>query len=92
MAPPTFRVAMICTGNICRFPMAEVVLRQLVADVPLLNDRVDVTSAGTARWHVGGSMDVRARAALDRAGFTTAGTPAVYANRPYLRATTLSSR
>jgi low molecular weight protein-tyrosine phosphatase len=75
---------MICTGNICRSPMAEVVLAQMVEDSPSLRGRVDVTSAGTANWHVGATMDPRARGALDRAGFTREGTPAAFADREYL--------
>ena len=64
--------------------MAEVVLRHLVAEDPSLSGRVEVTSAGTANWHVGCPMDVRARGALDRAGFTAEGTPAAFADRRYL--------
>jgi protein-tyrosine phosphatase len=75
---------MICTGNICRSPMAEVVLRHFVDADPLLRGSVDVTSAGTANWHVGSPMDERARRALDRAGFAGAGSLAAYADRSYL--------
>jgi len=81
---PLIRVAAVCTGNICRSPMAEVVLKHLVADDPLLCGHVLVTSAGTARWHLGGAMDPRARAALDRAGLWRAGSPAAYADGAYL--------
>jgi protein-tyrosine phosphatase len=80
----SLRVAMICTGNICRSPMAEVVLRQIVAEDPSLYGRVDVTSAGVANWHVGSPMDTRARNSLDRAGFHMEGTPGAYADRDYL--------
>jgi len=51
------RVAMICTGNICRSPMAEVVLQHYVDADSSLRGYVDVTSAGTANWHVGSPMD-----------------------------------
>jgi protein-tyrosine phosphatase len=81
---PTIRVAMVCTGNICRSPMAEIVLQHLVKNDEFLRDRVDVTSAGTANWHVGGQMDPRARQALDRAELHSAGTAAAYAGRDYL--------
>jgi protein-tyrosine phosphatase len=74
VAEQELHVAVICTGNICRSPMAEVVLNQLVMDDPSLASRVLVSSAGTARWHVGSPMDPRARAALDRAGFRGPGT------------------
>jgi protein-tyrosine phosphatase len=84
MASTPLRVAMICTGNICRSPMGEVVLAAMVDADPSLRGRVDVTSAGTANWHVGAEMDPRARGALDRAGFANAGTPAAFADRAYL--------
>jgi protein-tyrosine phosphatase len=69
-----YRIVFVCTGNICRSPMAEVATRSLAADTPLadgtdLGDRLVVTSAGTGPWHEGEPMDPRAAAALRRAGF-----------------------
>jgi protein-tyrosine phosphatase len=64
--------------------MAEVAFRNEIATDQFLANRVQVTSAGTANWHVGSEMDPRARAALDAAGLTQAGTPATYADREYL--------
>jgi protein-tyrosine phosphatase len=78
-------VGFICTGNICRSPMAEVVMRDLVLEEGL-EGHVTVSSAGTANWHVGDEMDQRARDALDRAGFVGAGTPAHFATPEYLAA------
>ena len=75
---------MICTGNICRSPMAEVSLRQFIATDEFLVDRVEITSAGTANWHVGSPMESRARAALDRAGFRSEGSLGAFANPSYL--------
>lgn len=66
--------------------MAEVVLRKFVADRSDLADVVSVSSAGTARWHVGSPMDPRARAALDRAGFHGPGTTGAFADTAYLDA------
>ncbi|MDE3043703.1 MAG: hypothetical protein KGJ10_02610 [Acidobacteriota bacterium] len=80
----SWHLGVICTGNICRSPMAEVVLRQLIADDPILAAQVRVSSAGTARWHVGADMDPRARAALTKAGFTERGSPGAFADRDYL--------
>jgi len=77
-------VAVVCTGNICRSPMAEVALRHLIADDDELRGAVMVTSAGTADWHVGSEMDPRARSALNRAGLYLPGTPAAFADRAYL--------
>ena len=80
MQPTQLRVAVLCTGNICRSPMAEVALRQMVQADPNLVGRVKVASAGTANWHVGSAMDPRARRALDRAGLVAEGSAATYAD------------
>jgi len=81
---PPWHLGVICTGNICRSPMAEVVYRDLVTRDEVLREKVKVTSAGTARWHVGAAMDPRARNALRRKGFEDPGTPGAYADRHYL--------
>jgi len=65
-------VCFVCTGNICRSPMAEVVQRHLV-EAAGLTERVEVSSAGTGPWHEGEPMDPRARAALADAGFADHG-------------------
>lgn len=79
-----WRLGVVCTGNICRSPMSEVVYRDLVARDEVLRGRIEVTSAGTARWHVGAAMDPRARKALERVGLSDPGTPGAYADRHYL--------
>jgi protein-tyrosine phosphatase len=61
-----YRLVLVCLGNICRSPMAHVVLEEHLADAGLL-DRVNVRSAGTAGWHVGKPMDRRAAATLREA-------------------------
>lgn len=66
--PPPFRVVFVCTGNICRSPMAEVVFRWF-ADSVGLGDRVVSTSAGTGDWHVGERADRRTIASLSGRGF-----------------------
>jgi protein-tyrosine phosphatase len=58
----------VCLGNICRSPMAQVVLEQRLAEVGL-DDRVAVRSAGTAGWHVGNPMDPRSAETLSQAGY-----------------------
>ncbi len=45
-------VLFVCTGNICRSPMAEAVFKHLV-DEAGLSDRFEIASAGTGDWHVG---------------------------------------
>ena len=63
-----FRVCFVCTGNICRSPMAEIVLRE-VAQRAGRGDALEVTSAGTGDWHVGEGPDPRAAAALTARGY-----------------------
>jgi protein-tyrosine phosphatase len=66
--PGRYRIALVCLGNICRSPMAHVVLEARLAEAGLA-DRVEVTSAGTGDWHVGGPMDARAAATLTGRGY-----------------------
>jgi len=66
--PGGYRVAVVCLGNICRSPMAHVVLEARLADAGL-GDVVEVTSSGTGGWHVGDPMDRRAAATLTTAGY-----------------------
>ncbi len=63
-----FRVALVCLGNICRSPIAHVVLEHRLAAAGL-DDRVRVTSAGTGAWHTGEPMDQRAASVLSDAGY-----------------------
>ena len=63
-----YRVCCVCLGNICRSPMAEVVLRAQLAAAGL-SDRVVVDSAGTGDWHVGEPMNPPARRQLERCGY-----------------------
>ncbi len=52
-------VLFVCLGNICRSPLAEGVLRNLI-DQAGLSERFEVDSAGTGDWHVGEPPDARA--------------------------------
>jgi protein-tyrosine phosphatase len=58
---------MVCLGNICRSPTAEVVLREELRKVGL-DGKVVVDSAGTGDWHLGEAMHPGARAELARRG------------------------
>jgi protein-tyrosine phosphatase len=69
-----YRIVFVCTGNICRSPMAEVITRALAASTDLadgttLADHLEVRSAGTGPWHEGEPMHPLAQAALVRAGY-----------------------
>src|SRR5258708_14046986 len=63
-----FRVCFVCTGNICRSPVAEWVLKAKVADAGL-SGLVVVDSAGTGDWHAGDPADPRAVRVLARHGY-----------------------
>ncbi|MGW4443741.1 low molecular weight protein-tyrosine-phosphatase [Streptomyces sp. NPDC004682] len=66
----TYRVCFVCTGNICRSPMAASVLRARVAEAGLEN-LIEVDSAGTGGWHEGDDADPRAVSVLDEHGYGT---------------------
>ncbi|MFJ9783392.1 low molecular weight protein-tyrosine-phosphatase [Amycolatopsis sp. NPDC101161] len=57
----------VCSGNICRSPMAELVFRAKLDESGI--DDVRVTSAGTGPWHAGEPADKRARATLEAHGY-----------------------
>jgi protein-tyrosine phosphatase len=51
-------VLFVCTGNICRSPTAEAVLRHLAAEEGI---DLRIASAGIGDWHVGSAPDKRAQ-------------------------------
>ncbi|MFE7644631.1 low molecular weight protein-tyrosine-phosphatase [Streptomyces phaeoluteigriseus] len=64
-----YRVCFVCTGNICRSPMAEAVFRARVAEAGLAA-LVEVDSAGTGDWHVGEGADPRTVSVLEENGYS----------------------
>jgi len=52
------RVLFVCLGNICRSPLAEVVVKSVAQEQGLL-DQFHFESAGTGDWHVGKGADPR---------------------------------
>ncbi|MFG2355070.1 low molecular weight protein-tyrosine-phosphatase [Streptomyces sp. NPDC048521] len=66
----SYRVCFVCTGNICRSPMAESVFRARVAEAGL-EDLVEVDSAGTGGWHEGEAADPRTVSVLEEHGYDT---------------------
>ncbi|WAC66970.1 low molecular weight phosphotyrosine protein phosphatase [Agrococcus sp. SL85] len=63
-----FRVAFVCTGNICRSPMAASAFERL-AQRHGVAERLLVTSAGISEYHVGETADPRTLAVLAEAGY-----------------------
>ncbi|CAN5685623.1 low molecular weight protein-tyrosine-phosphatase [soil metagenome] len=66
--PGQYAIGLVCLGNICRSPVADVVLTARVVAAGLA-DRVEVASCGTGDWHVGEPMDRRSAATLTAAGY-----------------------
>ncbi|MEV4318540.1 low molecular weight protein-tyrosine-phosphatase [Actinocrispum sp. NPDC049592] len=64
------RLAFVCTGNICRSPMAALVVGEYLRRAGL--DDVEVVSAGTGPWHVGEAADSRAQKVLVDHGYPSA--------------------
>ncbi|WP_370741039.1 arsenate reductase/protein-tyrosine-phosphatase family protein [Cellulomonas telluris] len=92
-----YRVMTVCTGNICRSPMAEVVLRTKLEEAGLA-DVVEVDSTGISDEEHGNPVDRRARAVLRAHGYPTGerccgrtGTPPVRGTAPGRSARATSS-
>ncbi|MDR3228408.1 MAG: low molecular weight phosphotyrosine protein phosphatase [Puniceicoccales bacterium] len=67
-APAPKHITIICTGNICRSPMGEGLLRHaLKAEQAPLRD-VPVVSCGTSAWHEGEAATANAVRALQKCG------------------------
>lgn len=64
-------VTFICSGNICRSPMAEKMFAHQISERGLA-DVVRVSSAGTGHWHEGEPADRRANEVLRGHGYPTA--------------------
>lgn len=57
----TVRVLFVCLGNICRSPLAEVVVKKMAEERGLAG-RYRFASAGTGSWHIGCGADQRSAA------------------------------
>jgi protein-tyrosine phosphatase len=64
------RVVFVCTGNICRSPIAEKVFTEHLRRAGL-HTKVHVSSVGTRDWNVGSPADPRAVEVLRRSGYAT---------------------
>lgn len=63
-----FRICFVCTGNICRSPMADAVFQTQVEEAGLAG-LVEVDSAGTGGWHEGDPADPRTVSVLEAHGY-----------------------
>jgi protein-tyrosine phosphatase len=70
------RVMFVCHGNICRSPMAEFIMKKLVADAGM-SDRFHIASSATSTEELGNPVYPPARSELARHGIGCAGKTAV---------------
>ena len=68
MTAGKIRVCFVCSGNICRSPTAEGVLKKLIAEAGLAH-AFHVESAGIGSWHVGERPDPRTIRAAEARGY-----------------------
>ena len=62
------RILVLCHGNICRSPLAEVLIEAAINADPLLAGRVAVSSAGTSEEHAGEGIHANSAAILSVRG------------------------
>ena len=77
-------VLVVCTGNICRSPTGEGVLRLLAAKRGL-GDRIHVASAGTHDYHVGDCPDARTIRHAKKRGYDLSAQRAMQVSKAHFR-------
>jgi protein-tyrosine phosphatase len=70
------KVIFVCLGNICRSPMAEFVLKDMVSKAGLA-DQFEIASAGTSSEEYGNPVHSGTRIKLQEYGISVAGKTAV---------------
>ena len=66
------RILFVCHGNICRSPMAEFVMKDMVAKAGL-GDKIEVASAATSTEEIGNPVYPPARSELNAHGISCEG-------------------
>lgn len=70
MVRRSISILFVCTGNICRSPMAEAVASTLADRA---GKQISFESAGTGGWHAGETPDPRATASGEQRGYDLSG-------------------
>ena len=82
-AQPRFTVLHVCTGNICRSPMAERIMQaELAARFGTQAAEIEVGGAGTYGGHAGGPMNPPAARVLGELGIDASGFIATWLREP----------
>ena len=66
------KILFVCHGNICRSPMAEFVMKDLVDRIGL-SEQFEIASAATSREEIGNTVHPGTRAKLSELGISTKG-------------------
>ena len=66
------KILFVCHGNICRSPMAEFMMKKLVADLGI-SDRFEIAPAAVSREELGNPVYPPAKAVLNSMGISCAG-------------------
>lgn len=61
------KITVVCTGNICRSPMGDVMLNKALEDQGITD--VVVNSCGLGGWHIGDGADPRAVREMESFGY-----------------------
>ena len=69
------KILFVCLGNICRSPMAEFIMKQMVADAGL-SEQFEIASAATSTWEIGNPVYPPARRKLAELGIGCKGNTA----------------
>jgi protein-tyrosine phosphatase len=78
------RVLFVCTGNICRSPLAEALFAHYVREEGL-DACFEIDSAGLGGWHVGQPADPRTRRVAEGHGVPVTGTARQFDPRDFDR-------
>lgn len=70
------KIMFVCHGNICRSPMAEFIMKKIIADMDL-SDEIYIASSATSTEELGNSVYPPAKAELAKHGIGCVGKTAV---------------